>query len=107
MSAPVANGENLEKIAFGAEAAFAVMAGIQLDIFTALHNNPMTGEQLANSIGVNADRLRLLLYCLVAAGLLTKDSILLSNSAEADHFLVKGSSSYTGDMYLARAMRWP
>lgn len=66
----------------------------------------MTAEQLANSIRVNADRLKLLLCCLIAAGLLRKDSTLLSNSAETDHFLVNGTSTYIGDMYLARATRW-
>jgi DNA-binding IclR family transcriptional regulator len=45
---------------------------MQLDVFTPLKAGPMTTEQIADAIGVGPTGLRLLLYVLVVAGLLTE-----------------------------------
>jgi DNA-binding IclR family transcriptional regulator len=51
-----------------------MLAGIQLDVFTPLQNGPLTVKQIADAIGGGSARLRLLLYALVAAGLLTEQN---------------------------------
>jgi tRNA A22 N-methylase len=89
-----------------ADAAFALLAGMQLDVFTPLKNGPMTPEQIAAAIGVAPTRLRLLMYCLVAAELLTEKDGKFSNTPEADQFLVKGSPSYMGNKHASIAQRW-
>jgi len=89
-----------------ADAAFAMLAGMQLDVFTPLKNGPMTAEQIAAAVGVAPTRLRLLLYCLVAAELLTEKNGKFSNSAEANQFLVKGSPAYIGNKHASLAHRW-
>jgi precorrin-6B methylase 2 len=66
----------------------------------------MTAKEIANAIGVGAERLRLLLYCLVAAGLLTEEDGRFSNTPEANQFFVKGSPSYMGNRHATIAMRW-
>jgi len=66
-----------------------MLAGMQLDVFTPLKAGPMTAEQIANAIGVAPTRLRLLLYSLVVAGLLTEQDGRFSNTPEANQFLVK------------------
>jgi hypothetical protein len=76
-----------------------MLAGMQLDVFTPLKAGPMTTQQIANAIGVKTDRLRLLLWSLVAAGLLTENDGQFSNTVEVNHFLVKGTSSYMGNMH--------
>jgi len=72
-----------------ADAAFAMLAGMQLDLFTPLKNRPMTAEQIAAAIGVVPTRLRLLLYCLVAAGLLTERNGKFANTPEANQFWLR------------------
>ena len=67
---------------------------MQLKVFTPLQNSPMTAEQIADEIGVVPTRLPLLLYALVAAGLLTEQDGQFANTPEAQHFLVKGKPSY-------------
>ena len=57
-------------------------------------------------IGVSPARLRLLLYGLVAAGLLTEQDGRFSNTAEADQYLVKGNPSYMGGMQELFSHRW-
>ena len=59
--------ETINKLRAAADAAFAMLAGMQLDVFTPLKAGPMTAEQIASAIGVAPTRLRLLLYSLVVA----------------------------------------
>jgi SAM-dependent methyltransferase len=98
--------ETINKLRFGADAAFAMLAGMQLDVFTPMKDGPMTAEQIASAIGVKADRLRLLLWSLVAAELLTEKDGRFSNTREASHFLVKGISSYIGNMHANLSNQW-
>lgn len=73
--------DTIYKLRYAADAALAMLAGMQLDVFTPLKNGPMTADQIGDAIGVNADRLRLLLYALVAAELLeVKDGFSLQNA---------------------------
>ena len=67
-----------------------MLAGMQLDVFTPMREGPMTPDDIAHAIGVKADRLRLLLWALVAAGLLTEKDGRFSNTQETNQFLVKG-----------------
>lgn len=96
----------INKLRFGADAAFAMLAGMQLDVFTPMKDGPMSAEQVADAIGVKVDRLRLLLWCLVAADLLIEKDGLFSNGSEANSFLVKGSSSYMGNMAANYSSAW-
>jgi SAM-dependent methyltransferase len=83
-----------------------MLAGMQLDLFTPLRTGPLTAEQLAAAIGVSPGRLRLLLYVLVAAELLTEENGRFANTEEANKYLVKGEPAYMGNRHAAIAMRW-
>ena len=85
---------------------FAMLAGMQLDLFTPLQHGPMSTEQIADAIGVAPTRLPLLLYALVAAGLLNEENGHFSNTPEAQRFLVKGLPSYMGNMQGQLANQW-
>jgi cyclopropane fatty-acyl-phospholipid synthase-like methyltransferase len=106
MESPIVGAETVNRLRFAADAAFAMLAGMQLDLFTPLKDGPMTSEQIATAISVGPARLRLLMYCLVAAGLLTEKDGRFSNTPEANQFLVKGSPSYMGNRHATIAMRW-
>ena len=98
--------DTINALRFGADASFAMLAGIQLALFTPLQHGPMSTEQIADAIGVAPTRLPLLLYALVAAGLLTEEHGCFSNTLEAQHFLVKGTPSYMGNMQGQLANQW-
>lgn len=89
----------IEKLEWAVWPSFAMLAGVQLDLFTPLKDGPMTIEQIARTIGVRSDKLKPLLYALVTAGLLAVERDLFSNTSEANHFLVKGTPSYRGAKY--------
>lgn len=98
--------ETINRLRFAVDAGFAMLAGMQLDLFTPLKAGPMTAEELAAALGVSPGRLRLLLYVLVAAELLTEKDGRFSNTDEANGYLVKGEPSYMGNRHAAIAMRW-
>ncbi len=86
--------------------SFALLAGMQLDLFTPLKAGPMRPEQIANAIGVDVVKLKPLLYALVAAELLTVEGDCFSNTDEANHFLVRGSPFYMGGVHPLYADLW-
>jgi Dimerisation domain len=106
MSNAVAQPETINKLRAAVDAGFAMLAGMQLDLFTPLKAAPMTAEQLAAAIRVSPVRLPRLLFALVVAGLLNERDGYFSNTLEANQFLVKGEPSYIGDRHAAIANRW-
>lgn len=78
--------------------SFAMLAGMQLDVFTPLKNGPMEAKTLASALDVLEDKLTPLLYALVAAGLLKMENKSFSNTPEASKFLVRGRPDYIGGL---------
>jgi len=106
MDKPTTRPDRINQLRSEADAAFAMLAGMQLDVFTPLKAGPLNAEQIADALGLRPGRLRLLLYCLVAARFLNEEDGLFSNTPEANQFLVKGSQSYLGNRHANLATRW-
>jgi hypothetical protein len=106
MTSPAPRPETIEKLANAVYPSFAMLAGMQLDLFTPLKDGPMSAEQLAKALGVRPGKLKPLLYALVAAELLTVKDDRFSNTTEANHFLVRGRPSYRGGMHERLLPRW-
>jgi SAM-dependent methyltransferase len=96
----------IQRLATAVFPSFAMLAGMQLDLFTPLKDGPMTAEQLAAALNVKAEKLSPLLYALVAAELLTVDGGRFANTPEADHYLVKGKPTYMGGRHGIFSQRW-
>jgi len=86
--------------------SFAMLGGMQLDLFSHLENGPMSLEQLAEALDVRPLKLRPLAYALVAAGLLEVESEQFSNTPESSRFLVKGIPTYIGGLHETLARGW-
>ena len=54
MEASVSTPDTINKLRFAVDGAFAMLAGMQLDVFTPLKNGPMTADDVANAIGVGS-----------------------------------------------------
>jgi 2-hydroxy-4-(methylsulfanyl)butanoate S-methyltransferase len=106
MTSPPLRPETIEKLASAVYPAFAMVAGMQLDVFTPLKDGPLSVEHLAAALTVHPHKLRPLLYALVAAGLLTVEDERFANTPEAAHFLVRGQPAYRGGTYEGLLMRW-
>ena len=101
------NEENpVEKIATAVYSPFAMLAGMQLDLFTSLKDGPMRAEQIAETIGVGSAKLKPLLYALVIAGLVNVEGDYFSNTDAANQYLVKGSPSCVVEIHELLSTMW-
>jgi len=57
----------IQQLASAVYPSLAMLAGMQLDVFTPLNEGPLAAVQLAAVLGVNAAKLFRLLYALVPA----------------------------------------
>src|SRR4030095_15131629 len=103
---PVPRAETIEQLAGAVYPSFAMLAGMQLDVFTPLAGGALRAEQIAQAIGVGVVKLKPLLYALVAAGLMAVKDDLFSNTPEASQFLVQGGPTYIGVRHHAYIRRW-
>jgi ubiquinone/menaquinone biosynthesis C-methylase UbiE len=86
--------------------SFALLAGMQLDLFTPLKHGPMSAQQIADAIGVGSAKLKPLLYALAVAGLLNVEGELFGNTEAANRFLVRGSPSCVVDKHELLSDLW-
>jgi SAM-dependent methyltransferase len=86
--------------------ALAMLAGMQLEIFTHLAERPRSAADLAITLDVEADRLSRLLHALVVSGLLEKRQDGFANKNEAAAFLVKGRVGYLGGVHELLSQIW-
>ena len=75
-------------------------AGVSLDIFTLLGTDALSGETMAEKMGMEQRGLTTLLNGLTALGLLVKDKATYANTPESAAFLSKDSHQYIGHMIL-------
>jgi SAM-dependent methyltransferase len=96
----------VEKIATAVYSPFAMLAGMQLDLFTSLKDGPMSAEQIAKTIGVGPAKLKPLLYALVIAELVNVEGDYFSNTDAANQYLVKGSPSCVLEIHELLSTMW-
>ncbi|WP_395022725.1 methyltransferase [Dongia sp.] len=99
--------DTIDRLEGAVPAALAMMAGLQLGVFTRLGDGPLDTAALAARIGCGEERLQRLLHALVVAGLLEKRTDdAFANTPEADTFLVEGRPRYRGSMHALTAHLW-
>lgn len=98
----------VEKLVTQAYGAFALLAGMELDLFSPLADGPLTAAELAESLGgLDAARLHRLCRVLVGFGLLESEAGgRFALTAEAARTLVKGRPGYRGSAAPAYAEGW-
>jgi hypothetical protein len=94
---PEINPTTIFRHAFTVYTPLAMLAGMQLDVFTPLKDGPMTGPALAGALGVRPDKLQPL-YALVNAELLTVEEDRFANTPEADLSRVSQMRTRCGDL---------
>jgi hypothetical protein len=103
---PEINPATIFRHAFGVYPSMAMLAGMQLDLFTPLKDGAMTEAALAHAVGVHPRKLRPLLYALVCADLLKIEGDRFANTPEADVYLVRGRPTYMGSNHELYSDLW-
>jgi Dimerisation domain len=98
--------EIINRLQAGVPPALALLAGMQLDVFTAFADDSLTVAEIARKLSLPQGRLSRLLNALVVAGLLVRNGAYYGNSAEAREFLVKGKSAYVGGSHDLTSELW-
>jgi hypothetical protein len=98
--------KTIERLADAVYPSFAMLAGMELDLFTPLKDGSLTAEEIAQAVGTDRAKTAPLLHALVAVGLLKFDGGRFLNSEEADQFLVQGRPDYIGMRHRAYRRRW-
>ena len=57
MSSQQPRPETISKLRYGAVSSLAMVAGVQLDLFTPLKDGPRTLEQMADALDVSSGRM--------------------------------------------------
>lgn len=104
--ASIAPPETIQRLQTSVQEAFAMLAGMQLELFTHLADGPRDAAHLAVSLHVAEDRLSRLLYALTACGLLRQQDGQFANSPEAATYLVKGLPTYIGGTHELLNQLW-
>jgi len=105
-SIQTSNDNPIERLTTSVYPPFALLAGMQLDLFTPLKDGPMSSEQIAAAIEGDSTKLKALLYALVVAGFLNVKDGIFSNTDTANRFLVKGSTSSVVDIHEILSTMW-
>ena len=96
----------LQKIALAYWESAALMAAVELDIFTAIARGHDTVPSLAAAVGISARNTERLSTVLVAQTLLERDGERLRNAPDVARFLVKDSERFAGPWILFTKPRW-
>ncbi len=76
-----------------------LLSAIELGLFTELAGGPLDAEQLIERLKLHPRSARDFFDALVSLGMLERDGGLYRNTAETDHFLVRGKLSYIGGLF--------
>jgi SAM-dependent methyltransferase len=105
-SPPPERPEGINRITSAVYPAFALLAAMQLDLFTPLQDGALTAEQLAEALNVGVAKLRPVLYILADVGMLTLDGDRFGNTSEGDYYLVRGRRAYMGGAHEILSDLW-
>ncbi|SJZ38334.1 Dimerisation domain-containing protein [Enhydrobacter aerosaccus] len=100
----------LQKMAQAYWESAALMAAVELEVFTAIARGHDTTAAVAKTVGISERNAERLLTALVAMALLTRESASkdsrFANAPDVQRFLVKDSDRYAGPWILFTKPRW-
>lgn len=103
---PAVTTVRLQNIAQSYGQSAALMAAVELGVFTAIAKGAGTFDEIAKAVGIlptNAERLVVLLC---AAGLVENDGGKLKNAGDVQRFLVEGEPGYMGPWITFTKPQW-
>jgi predicted nicotinamide N-methyase len=96
----------LQKIAQAYWESAALMAAVELEVFTAIARGQDTIPAVARTAGIGERNAERLLTALTAMTLLVREGERFSNAADVERFLVKDGARYAGPWILFTKPRW-
>jgi len=105
-SKPRLDTTRLQKMAQAYWESAALMAAVELEVFTAIAHGHDTVAAAAKAVGIGERNAERLLTALCAMTLLTRDGERFTNAPDVQRFLVKDGERYAGPWILFTKPRW-
>ena len=105
-SAPPLQPERIHALQAAVAPALALLAGMELDLFSVLGDEACEAAEIAARLRVDKERLERLLFALVLAGVLEHGDGRFRNGAEARAFLVRGRPGFVGGEHELLSELW-
>src|ERR1044071_3881141 len=86
----------LQNIAQSYGQSAALMAAVEIGVFTAISNGAGTYEEIAKAVDIHPTNAERLMVMLCAAGLLGQVDARHRNASDVERFLVEGKPGYMG-----------
>ena len=86
--------------------AGALMAALELELFTHLDKGANTEAALTKAMGLQPLHGERIIIAMLGLGMIERDGDTLSNVADTDRYLVKGKSTYAGEWMLFTKPDW-
>lgn len=83
-----------------------LLTAVSLDLFSVFQDHPLTVNQVADKLSLNARALELAMNALVAMRVLNHSDKAYSNTPVAAKYLVKGSPDYVGHLLVLHDSEW-
>ena len=96
---PAADRQALSTVAYGFIASKALLAALEIDLFTHLADGGRRVEELAECTGIAENRMRTLLHALAAVGLVVPEHRAYINAPASQRYLVRGNGEGLGEYY--------
>src|SRR5215475_366451 len=96
----------LQNIAQSYGQSAALMAAVELGLFTAISKGAGTYDEVAQALGIHPTNAERLMVMLCAAGLLEKAETRHRNAADIERFLVHGKPHYMGPWITFTKPQW-
>ena len=96
----------LQNIAQSYGQSAALMAAVEIGVFTAISNGAGTYDEVAKAVGIHPTNAERLMVMLCAAGLLEAADGRHTNAADVERFLVEGKPGYMGPWISFTKPQW-
>ena len=96
MVRPRSNTVRLQRLARAYRESAALLAAVELGLFTKLNGGANTEVTLSAALGISALNAERLIIACLGLGLIDRDGERLRNAPDVDRFLVEGKSTYAG-----------
>ena len=106
MADPTPTTVRLQNIAQSYGQSAALMAAVEIGVFTAISNGAGTYEEVAQAVDIHPTNAERLMVMLCAAGLLEKADGRHRNAADVERYLVEGKPGYMGPWITFTKPQW-
>ena len=96
----------LQRIARAYRESGALLAAVELDLFSKINQGANTEEKLSTALGISSLNAERITVACLGLGLITRDKDKIKNATDVERFLIKEKSTYAGEWMFFTQPDW-